>query len=91
MNDTTYIPATESADPKGAPQRGVRIVHLVFGVLFLGVAAVWALGVTDVLQFDVSLAVVFPVILILAGAAGLVAMVANTARLRRRTKEPYES
>jgi predicted RND superfamily exporter protein len=85
MNDTTYLPETPAPSANG-----VRIVHLVFGILFLGVAVIWALGVNDVLRFDVSLAVVLPVVLIVAGAAGLVAMLANAARGRRtnRAGEP---
>lgn len=70
-----------------APHRGVRIVHLVFGVVFLGIAASWALAVNDVIRLDVNVAVVLPVVLILAGVAGLVAMIANAARNRRTTKQ----
>lgn len=98
MNDTSHDtnpainPATNPAADAApgaqepvteTPQRGVRIVHLVFGVLFLGIVAIWALGVTDTLQFDVNLAVVAPIVLILAGVAGLAAMIANAARGRR--------
>ena len=77
---------TDQLDQFDPPARTVRIVHLVFGVLFLGLAGLWTLSASDVVQFDVNAAVLLPALLILAGAAGLVAMVTNAANNRRTTK-----
>lgn len=94
MTDTTRLPADHTADNTGdnteAPQRPLRVVHLVFGVVFLGIAGSWALAASNTIRLDVNLAVVLPVVLILAGVTGLVAMMASAAR-NRRTKEPYDA
>lgn len=86
MTDTTRLPEADTEN-QTVPARGVRVVHLVFGVLFLGITAIWGLAANDVLRFDVNLAIVFPVVLILAGVAGLVGMVANSGR--RKNADPY--
>lgn len=93
MNDTIHLPSdtpTASTDPAQGPQRQLRIVHLVLGVLFLGIAAIWGLAASDTVQLDVSVAVVLPMVLILAGVAGLAAMIANASRGRRQ-KSSYDS
>ena len=64
--------------------RTVKIPHLVFGLLFLGIAAVWALVVTDVITED-RLTVIAPAILVGAGVIGLAASLAST---RNRRNEP---
>lgn len=84
LPDVPNVPEQPADQPE--PARGVRIVHLVFGILFLGVAAIWALGVTDALQLDVSIGFALPLTLILAGVAGLIAMLVNGARGRRTNK-----
>ncbi len=84
MNDT-LIAQHDHPLPTGDTARGVRIVHLVFGILFLGIAAIWALYTVDAIQVDISLDFALPLILILAGVAGLVAMLVNGARARRTT------
>jgi hypothetical protein len=48
------------------------VTSLVFGVIFAGVAAVWALVETDVVNLD-NLTVLGPAVLVLAGLVGLVA------------------
>ena len=63
--------------------RSVKIPHLVFGLLFLGIAVVWALVVSDVITED-RLTVIAPGILIAAGVIGLAASLAST-RNRRST------
>jgi hypothetical protein len=66
--------------------RPVSIAHLVFGLIFLGGAALWAVGAaTDAATPD--LALMAPIILIGAGVIGLVAMVVNA---RRRDAGPLE-
>lgn len=63
--------------------RPVSIAHLVFGLIFLGVATLWAIGAaTDADAPD--LAVLAPAILIGAGAVGLVGIVINARNARRR-------
>src|SRR6188472_4207550 len=56
--------------------RSVKVPHLVFGLLFLGVAAIWALGASDVISGE-HLAILGPGVLILAGVIGLAASLAN--------------
>jgi len=68
--------------------RSVKITHLVFGLLFLGVAVVWALVVGDVINEN-DLAVIAPAILIAAGVIGLVTSLAS-ARNRRNRDAPVE-
>jgi hypothetical protein len=63
--------------------RPVSIAHLVFGLIFLGAATLWAVGAaTDADAPD--LAVLAPAILIGAGAVGLVGIVINARNARRR-------
>jgi heme A synthase len=63
--------------------RPVSIAHLVFGLIFLGAAGLWAVGAaTDAETPD--LAVLAPGVLIAAGVVGLVAMVINARNARVR-------
>lgn len=48
------------------------VTSLVFGVIFAGVALVWALVETDVVKLD-NLTVLGPAVLVVAGLVGLVA------------------
>jgi hypothetical protein len=66
------------------PDHRLKVPHLVFALLFLGLAGVWALVVSDVINED-RLPVVAPVLLIGAGVVGLAASLAS-ARNRRRTE-----
>lgn len=68
--------------------RSVKVPHLVFGLLFLGLAGIWALVVTDTITED-SLPIIGPAILILAGAVGLVASLAS-GRNRRQETTTYD-
>jgi len=64
--------------------RPVSIPHLVFGLIFLGAAGLWAIGAgTDADTSD--LAVLAPAVLIGAGVIGLVGIVVNA---RRRDVRP---
>ena len=63
--------------------RSVKIPHLVFGLLFLGVAVIWALAVTGVITED-RLPVLAPALLIVAGIVGLTASLASTRNRRQR-------
>ena len=66
----------------------VKITHLVFGLLFLGVAVVWALVVGDVINED-ELAVIAPAVLIAAGVIGLAASLASTRNRKNRDNQVY--
>jgi hypothetical protein len=62
--------------------RPVSIPHLVFGLIFLGAAALWAIGAsTDADAPDLAAAA--PVVLIGAGAIGLIGIVVNARNARR--------
>ena len=63
--------------------RSVKVPHLVFGLLFLGIAAVWALVASEAIDAD-RLPVLAPAVLIIAGVIGLAASLAS-GRNRRRT------
>lgn len=64
--------------------RPVSIAHLVFGLIFLGAAIVWAIGAaTDADASD--LAAAGPAVLIGAGAIGLAGIVVNARNARRGT------
>ncbi|MEO7350772.1 MAG: hypothetical protein ABIR34_01875 [Marmoricola sp.] len=66
--------------------RSVKIPHLVFGLLFLGVAGIWALVVTDVITED-RLPVLAPAVLIVAGVIGLAASLASTRNRRQKRNQ----
>jgi hypothetical protein len=68
--------------------RTVRTAHLVFGLLFLGIAATWLLYATGVLSVD-QLTLSGPVVLIAAGVIGLVVSLAG-ARRKRVDQVGYE-
>ncbi len=78
-----YEPTTY---PQPPVDRSVKVPHLVFGLLFLGIAGIWALGASDVISGE-SLAILGPGVLIVAGVIGLAASLAN-GRNRRRSAPP---
>jgi len=67
-------------------ERSVKIPHLVFGLLFLGVAGIWALVVTDVITEN-RLPVLAPAVLIVAGVIGLAASLASTRNRRQKRNQ----
>ena len=69
------------------PARPVSIAHLVFGLIFLGAAVLWAVGAATGADAP-DLALMVPIILIGAGVIGLVAMVVNA---RRRDSQPLDA
>lgn len=78
------------------PDHSVKIPHLVFGLLFLGLAGIWALVVTDVITAG-RLTVVAPALLIAAGVIGLAASLAGTRNRSRdraqhvpQTSDPHQ-
>ena len=56
------------------------VLHLVFGVVFLGLAGLWALAASGVVGSDDAW--LLPGLLVLAGAAGLVAALVTGRRSR---------
>jgi hypothetical protein len=67
--------------------RPVSIAHLVFGLIFLGVAALWVVGAaTDADAPD--LARMAPAILIGAGVIGLAGIVINARNSRTSNNTP---
>ncbi|MCW2755959.1 MAG: hypothetical protein JWQ32_3370 [Marmoricola sp.] len=69
--------------------RPLSVPHLVFGLFFLGISAVWAIGQATNADLGHT-AVGFPAVLIVAGIVGLVAAVAGS-RQRRALAEPVVS
>jgi hypothetical protein len=60
----------------------VKVGHLVTGLVFLGIAGSWALRASGTIG-DVTVGWLFPVILVGAGAIGLLAMLAGGVRRNR--------
>jgi hypothetical protein len=59
----------ENTEQNGQP---VSVVHLVMGLIFVGVAGLWALKAAGAIE-SVELEWLLPLILVAAGAAGLLA------------------
>lgn len=68
--------------PAGATGRGrahrPSVLHLVVGLVFLGVAALWALSASGAVGSDDTW--LLPGLLVVAGATGLVAALAGSRR-----------
>ncbi|MGI9155706.1 MAG: hypothetical protein ACR2FG_03590 [Marmoricola sp.] len=64
-----------------SPNR-VKVGHLVVGLVFLGLALSWALRAGGAID-SWSIGLLVPVVLVGAGAVGLVAMVAGGVRRNR--------
>lgn len=69
--------------------RTIRVAHLVFGLLFLGIATVWLLNTTNVIGPH-DLAISGPVVLIAAGVVGLVVSLASSRRSHRPAEIGYD-
>jgi hypothetical protein len=63
--------------------RPVSIAHLVFGLIFLGASALWAVGAATGADAP-DLALMAPTVLIGAGVIGLVGILVNSRNARRR-------
>jgi hypothetical protein len=72
------------------PDTSVKVPHLDYGLLFLGLAGVWALVSSGAIDAD-SLPLIGPGVLIAAGVVGLVASLANGRNRSRRARITTES
>lgn len=63
--------------------RSVKVAHLVFALLFLGLVGIWAMARAEVLTTQ-RLAILAPSVLIAAGVVGLAATLASSGNRRRR-------
>ena len=79
---TQYIPTA----PAEQPTRSMSVPHLVMGLVFLGIAGAWLLHEVGVIE-SVQVQWVLPLVLVVAGAAGLLASVART--LTRPLAHPH--
>lgn len=73
------------------PSRGVSVPHLVMGLVFLGLAGSWMLRQAGVIG-SVEVELVLPLVLVVAGAAGLLASMAKglvRGRSHRRDQERF--
>ena len=86
MSDQTYDQSYEPGYRQPPPDRSLKVAHLVFGLLFLGGAAIWALGESGVISGE-NLAILGPAVLIVAGVIGLAASLAS-GRSKRRSVPP---
>ncbi|MBA3233725.1 MAG: hypothetical protein H0T17_07230 [Propionibacteriales bacterium] len=66
------------------PRHATDVISLVFGTLFAGLTVVWLLVVGDVIHFHEA-RIAGPVILIVAGAVGLLAALRPAANRRLET------
>ena len=76
MTDTTAV--TEATERESG-RHPVNVGHLVMGIALLGLLAVWALVIGDVVEGD-DVRWLLPTPWVLAGAAGLIALAATGHR-----------
>jgi hypothetical protein len=79
MSDTTTTPPTTTEPERESGRHPVNVGHLVMGVALLGLVAIWALIVGDVVEGD-DVRWLLPTPWVLAGAAGLIALAVNGHR-----------
>ena len=68
--------------------RTLKIPHLVFGLLFLGFAGLWALGESGAISGE-GVTILGPAVLVLAGVVGLAASLAAGRNRHRRERDSY--
>jgi hypothetical protein len=69
--------------------RTLKVPHLVFGLLFLGFAGLWALGESGAISGD-RVTILGPVVLVLAGVIGLAATLAAGRNRHRRERAAHD-
>ncbi|GAA2119300.1 hypothetical protein [Nocardioides bigeumensis] len=80
----------QSGDQRTGGWHTVNVGHLVMGLAFLGLAAVWAAVQLDVVPDD-DVRWLLPLPWVFAGAAGLIASVVASGQRWRRSKQPTTS
>jgi hypothetical protein len=83
----SYNPTTQQPPISSRDNRPLGVAHLVFGLIFTGIAAIWLIGEASNTD-NRNLAAGFPVVLIGAGIIGLAASVLNQRRARARLLTP---
>jgi hypothetical protein len=81
---TQYTPPSPPLEQPEQPSRGMSVPHLVVGLVFLGIAGSWGLHELGVIE-SVQVEWLLPLILVVAGAAGLLASVARSITRRPRS------
>ncbi len=82
--------------PSTPTNRPIGVAHLIFGLIFTGIAAIWLIGEASDTKVG-DLAAGFPVVLIGAGLIGLGASVVSQRRAKARllartsTDEPTDT
>lgn len=71
-------PMTDNTPTKARP---LGVVHLIFGLVFSGIAAIWLIGEANDTDLP-DMAVAFPAVLIGAGVIGLAATLVNQRRAK---------
>jgi hypothetical protein len=69
--------------------RTLKVPHLVFGLLFLGFAGLWALGESGAISGE-RVTILGPAVLVLAGVVGLAASLAAGRNRHRRERLAHE-
>jgi hypothetical protein len=83
LEGTQVINSPADTESTPQPRPPVSVIHLVMGLVFLGTAGAWALHEADVIG-PVDVEWLMPLILVVAGAAGLLASVARNLVGRSR-------
>lgn len=73
----------DSTDLESPTQRPVKVGYLVTGLVFVGLAASWALRASGTVD-EMAVGWMLPAILVGAGVIGLLAMLAGGVRNRAR-------
>jgi hypothetical protein len=83
--DPALDPADGPATGLSAATHPLSVSYLVVGLVFLGLAGMWALRVADVIDTN-QLGLMLPLILVGAGVVGLVAFTAKGVSRSRRAQ-----
>ncbi len=81
MSDTTTTPLTTTESERESGRHPVNVGHLVMGIALLGLVAIWALIIGDVVEGD-DVRWLLPTPWVLGGAAGLIALAVTGHRGR---------
>ena len=80
--DTTRI------DPPA--ERYIKVVHLVFGLIYLGIVGLWVLGTSGTVDWGDSVRYLAPIVLVVAGGIGLAAALLPGVRRRATTDNGFD-